>query len=197
MKNLKLFVVISMMLFVGTCFGQQGGESKKDSIWGISVDTTETDMLLHLDFMVKRLDRIATFIVEFYENEGGALKGTTAFQFWMDQTPVAYSSKYVDTLSFHDNGGRYEVVVKMPKQYYTPANIHWRFMRIYLNSFMKSYSLPSNWTSLNELDVEKEDNLHRYASKLQLNESHHGEYYADCLFLQNNQMFDRKKCYSR
>lgn len=202
MKNLKVFLIMGMMLLVGgTCFSQQQEDYKKDSIWGISVDTTETDVLLHFNFSVKKIDLYASFTVEFYEKEGDeAMLRSTFFQFFLNTTPVGYESKTVDTLSFRDNGGRYETVVKLKKEYFSPAKLHWSFMRIYLrDKFSAGYTLPSDWTALNDIIMDKQDYLHRYVSMTgqQLNEPPHGEYYVDCMFLPNSRMIDCKKCFSR
>ena len=50
MKTIKRVVTTLslMLLFCGTCFSQE--EFRKDSVWGASVDTTETEMFVHFYF---------------------------------------------------------------------------------------------------------------------------------------------------
>ena len=202
MKSLKIFVIMGLMLlFGGTCFAQQEEEFQRDSIWGISVDTTETDVLLHFFFSAAPVgpSRISNIYFAFLD-ENGKQNRSAVIQFCLSCSPVGYGSKYADTIFFNDNGRYYEIKLKMEKIYYGPKIAPWNTMKMSFNEFQNSYTLPLALTALNDVYGETGgDYCHKYVSMMgyELNEPPHVGYYIDCLFSRDNQVVDCKKCLSR
>lgn len=202
MKNLKVFLIMGMMLLVGgTCFSQQQEDYKKDSIWGISVDTTETDVLLHFFFSAAPVgpDRISDIDFDFFD-ENGESNRTAVIQFCLSCSPVKYGSKYADTIFFNDNGRYYEIKLRMEKKYYGPKIAPWNTMKMQFNEFQTTYSLPLDLTSLNDVYGEGGDDYrHKYISMMgyELNEPPLNGYYMDCMFSQYDRLVVCKKCLNR
>lgn len=203
MKNLKVFLIMGMMLLVGgTCFSQQQEDYKKDSIWGISVDTTETDLLLHFNFSSEPFEenRVRSIYFRFYVNIESGVTQSAVIDLWLNATPIGFSSKYAQLVSLEKRGEYYEISLKFDKVYYGPTEAPWNIMRIMFGDYYVNHSFAPDLSSLHDFKSEDGDPYsHRYISMTgqSLNEPPHGEYYVDCMFLPNNRMIDCKKCFSR
>ncbi len=203
MKNLKVFLIMGMMLLVGgTCFSQQQEDYKKDSIWGISVDTTETDLLLHFNFSSEPFEenRVRSIYFRFYVNIESGVTQSAVIDLWLNNTPIGFSSKYAQLVSLEKRGEYYEISLKLNKVYYGPTEAPWNIMYILFGDYYVGYSFAPDLSSLHDFKSEESDPyLHRYISMAgqSLKEPPHGEYYVDCMFLPNSRMIDCKKCFSR
>lgn len=204
MKMLKKIIIsLSVMLLVGgACFAQQQEEFQRDSVWGISVDTTDVDMLVHFYFTTRIKPQVSITIGIYntleFEEYGTGFVIDAAFNIWIKDDTTFIESKHVLLEQLNDSGDFYEVVISLDKfKYWSPSN---RAMRLRLGDFKITYELPSNFSALNDLRIEADGNYsHRYISMTgqPLSELPQNGFYMDCLVSKNDQMIECKKCMTR
>jgi hypothetical protein len=191
MKTIKRVVTTLslMLLFCGTCFSQE--EFRKDSVWGASVDTTETEMFVHFYFSCKEKSKSNEIRFNYYHNDDK--KGGDLFYVYIGEDTVIFNSKYIEITEFTDFGDFYEIRAKTDKW----VKI-FNFLQIMVNKATILCPINSAQSSslIDPMTEEEKKFTHRYflLNGDQLNNPPYNGLFLDCRYSQSGQFMDCKKC---
>lgn len=198
MKQLKKLVILGVLLLIGFNSAAQD-EYQKDSIWGVSIDSLGTDLLLDFSFSVDTVNRSErynkewNFDVKIHYNNGEY----DAFAIIIyNRNPINWYSKTVKVLSVTYNGHYYDVKMKFDTDNYLPENplYPWTKLTISANGYEASYYHLSNTSHSDNIFNNNQTIYHKYYSLngIELKNITDSHFYIDCSY--NDGFIEYKKC---